>query len=339
MKTIKIMMVCAILYCNTAISQESKPSATTKSTSVNGVHTLPFCEAFDLMIKAASTNFTDFNSYDVVPDGDNSQFYSTLKIKEAKSSVISDNPYGTSFDCTFGSYQTDAEASKALIVLQNGFKKCKPGIEFKLVKDLNNGLDDYVFVERNSTGAKYYNAFFCKMEVDNKIDVVFSMFTDEVCKDYICLTNKPDQSPFAAEIKKVTEFAKTKFTTIKGDFVKNGSTFYYTSKYCLTGLTECRMIPFHKRNIKMASDNRAVFLVNVASSKSKEEFDKKYSDFCNKIGALLGKGYAFTSLKNGSIISFCLNENIGDLDKDLIVIEKYQLLGEFNCVLYVYAEK
>ena len=339
MKTIKILMIFAVLYCNTVLSKESKSSAITKSTPVDGVQKLPFCEAFDLLIKAAPTKFRDYLSADVVTEGDVSQLYSTLIIKEAKSSYISDNPYGTSFDCIFGSYQTDAEASKAIIVLQNEFKKCKPGIEFKLVKDLNTGVDDYVFVEKSSTGAKYYNAFFYKSEVDNKINVVFSMFTNEVCKDYKYLTNEPEQSPFATEIKKVTEFAKTKFASIKGDFVKNGSSFYYTSKYCLNGLTDCRMIPFHKRKIESASDNRAVFLVNVFSTKSKEEFDKKYTDFCNQINVTLGKDYAFTTLKDGSLISYCLKENIGNQDKDLIVIEKYRLLGEYSCVLYIYADE
>lgn len=322
MKAPKLLLCIVVLLCQTGFSQE----VTTAKQA------FPLCNSFDLLVQSAASNFSNLKGAKT-SNANGKEFYSTIEIKDAKSSTINGFLDYYSFHADFGRFASNEEASKFMKDLQAEFVKCKPGFEFVIEKDRQVGQYHYYLVNKHNAGVRYYNAYLDKRKVDNQFEVSFTMYKNDLLREYIFLSNEPDQSQQQCkEVRKIVDASKTKFEGIRGELTNNGYIEFYNSNFCLTGLSNCRIFPvnvFHKQ---------PTFQVQVAGNLSQDNATKMLESVSALIAASLGKGYAAGSSKNGARVAFCLKDDIGREGKELVVIEKKESSLSFSKTVSVSLE-
>ncbi|OIR13296.1 hypothetical protein GALL_56810 [mine drainage metagenome] len=310
MKTLKLLLMASVLCSHPVFSQQE----------------IPLCKAFDLLIKSAPSNFSDYQGAKTNTDPQSKEYRSTLEIAGAKSSTINGLLNYYSFHSDFGKYATDEEATKVLKKLQAEFITCKPDFEFVFQKDNVINQYNYYLVNKHAAGLRFYNAYFNKRQVGNQFTVTFAIQKTDLLREYIYLTNEPDYNQKECkEVRIIVEASKEKFERLKGELTNNGYIEYYKSLLCITGLQNCRIYPvnvFHKI---------PTFDVVAGANLTKDQAKQLMENVTRLIAMSLGKRYAVGSAKDGELITFCLKDDTGKNEKDVaaIILNKSSGLENF----------
>jgi hypothetical protein len=296
------------------------------------------CEAFDMLVKSAPANFQDYKGEKVDDPKNQSKFNTTLKIKGAKNAYIDEFLDYNNFTADFGDFTTEAQANFIILELENDFTECKSGFEFVKMKDIIGTSFNEVFVYKNNTGATVYNAYFKKSKKNEGFNVSFTLYKNDLYKKYVYLTNEQQNETINQEIRKVVDARKTNFDELKGELTNNGYVKFYSTNFCLSDFTNCRIYPAETRNFSSSIDNLSNFAVTLISNATQEDTQKVLKNATVIIAQSLGKGYAFGVSQNGNKIVFCLNEDVGKELKEFIVISATKsYMGRWSCTLEIYA--
>lgn len=316
MKPLKLLLAAAVLFSQSAFSQQATPTN----------QTLPLCKAFDLLIKSAASNFSPYQGAKTSSDPKSMEYYSTLEIVGAKSSTINGLLNYYTFHSDFGKYTTDEEASKVLKSLQTDFITCRPDFEFVFQKDRGINQYNYYLVNKHAAGLRFYNAYFNKRQVGNQFVVSFTIQKNDLLREYIYLTNEADYNQKECkEVRLIVEASKDNFERLKGELTNNGYIEYYNSIICITGLKNCRIYPvnvFHKI---------PTFEVVTGGNLPKDQAKQLMENVTRLMAMSLGKRYAVGSAKDGELITFCLRDDAGKNEKDVaaIILNKSSGLDNF----------
>ena len=298
------------------------------------------CEAFNLLVKAAPSNFEAYKSEKITDPSNGSKYNTTLKIKGAKSANIDEFLGYNTFTADFGTFNKIEQANFSMLELENEFKGCKPGFEFAQMKDIIGTSFNEVFVYKHTNGAIVYNAYFHISKKNDGFNLNFTLYKKDLVKRYVYLTNEPQQDTINQEVRKLIDARKSNFDEFKGELTNNGYVNYYSSKFCITGFSNCRIYPAEKRNFSSSIDNLSHFSVLIVTNVSPEDAKIVLKNATVIVAKSLGKGYAFTAVDNQEKVVFCLKEDVGQELKEFIVISTTKsFTGKSSCLLEIYATK
>lgn len=270
-----------------------------------------FCEALPLLEKYATNEFSEIRS-----GLDSSQtfpttYFSSMQIKEALSSKVTQSIGPFTFTADFGEFNSREDALLKIMELSASLYACYPGIKLTTTTEKIFKTESHTLALHNQDGFRLYDA---KIKLSNFKDKYYLSFDFDASEKKNILNKNPsqaytdfqliklaaDQSDFSVSIRRVIEEAKNGFKSIKAEEIESPDYFsHYGVKYKVQGY-DCYI---EDRTMEIL-----FYVIPKVKSGTEESFSQSVADITRLIELALGTDYGSAPSSNGQSIVY-VNKN------------------------------
>lgn len=287
---------------------------------------MTLCQAFEKL----ANNCADFKPLIGTPtDPKAYELPSLVEIDQAKKSIFHKLISPTSFEATYGTFNSEAEAFQFIKTLQQQFKACYPIARFSEIADTILRRRDFKFVLQGDNQFRVFEACFRMSRYGKTWDVKLHFPQTEAStllsngksayQDYQHIEMNADDSAFGFGLKLLLGEAMQGFSGIKGDLILDPSNMFdrFEARFMPTGCEKCYI---EDRGLGIV-----FYEIPICKEVDKQTITEKSQKFFSQLMSALGSEYAYSASPNGMTVTLVRRADPAHRLGTLFITQKKEL--------------